>query len=111
MLNVLPRCCAGRESGVSSSPDEFSPCYASVVAYGTSDPGALRAAVARLEEGDPGVVSCFTAWCSRCRGNYLLTTDLAAFPTASAHHTHKLQLLAQLRAGGVYKASKNPARA
>lgn len=103
---IQPRCCA-RPPG-DARADEFAPCYASVVAYGTSDPAALRSAVVRLEEGDPGIVSCFTAWCSRCRSPYLLTTDLAAFPTPSAHHTHKLQLLAQLRQAGVYKAPHAP---
>jgi hypothetical protein len=97
-IQCPPRCC----SKAVSSEDEFAPCYASVVAYGTSDPGALRAAVGQLEAGTPGIVSCFTAWCTRCRAPYLLTTDLAAFPTPSAHHTHKLQLLRQLRGAGVY---------
>ena len=97
-IQCPPRCC----SKAVSSEDEFAPCYASVVAYGTSDPGALRAAVGQLEAGTPGIVSCFTAWCTRCRAPYLLTTDLGAFPMPSAHHTHKLQLLQQLRGAGVY---------
>lgn len=96
-----PRCCA-RPPG-DARADEFAPCYASVVAFGTPDPARLRAAVGELEGCTPGIVSCFTAWCARCRGPYLLTTDMASFPTPSAHHTHKLQLLEQLRRAGVYK--------
>ena len=99
-MNPTPRCCAQRQAD-----DEFAPCYASVVAYGTSDPGALRGAVAQLERETPGIVSCFTAWCTRCRAPYLLTTDMGEFPMASAHHTHKLRLLADLRAAGVYTVS------
>jgi hypothetical protein len=57
--------------------------------------------VAALERDEP-LVSCFTAWCPRCRGNYLLTPDLAAFPSSSAHHVHKLKLLDSLRSEGVY---------
>jgi hypothetical protein len=87
-----PRCC-------SPPTDEFAPCYASALAYPA--PGQLRAAVTALERDEP-LVSCFTAWCPRCRGNYLLTPDLAAFPSPSAHHVHKLRLLDRLRAEGIY---------
>ncbi len=61
----------------------------------------LKAAVETLEE-HPALISCFTAWCSRCRGAYMLTPDLASFPAPSAHHTHKLVLLEKLCAEGVY---------
>ncbi len=87
------RCCA-------PPPDEFSPCYASALAF-PGGAGELRAAVEALEQAEPGIVSCFTAWCPRCRRAYLLTTDMAAFPSPSAHHTHKLRLLQHLRAEGI----------
>lgn len=87
----MPRCC-------SPPVDEFSPCYASVLAYGKGD--GLREAVGALESSL--IVSCFTAWCPRCRGNYLLTTGLDGFPCPSAHYTHHLKLLAFLRDEGVF---------
>lgn len=86
------RCCA-------PPPDEFSPCYASVLAFPGS--GELRAKVEALERGQPGLVSCFTAWCPRCRAPYFLSTDLGAFPCPSAHHVHKLLLLRRLCAEGI----------
>lgn len=91
-----PRCCL-------PPADEFAPSYASVLAYGQTD--QLRAAVTALERDEP-LVPCFTAWCSRCRGNYLLTPDVAGFPSPSAHHVHKLQLLGLLRAQGLYLPAK-----
>lgn len=93
-MSSRPRCCA-RDAG------EFAPCYASVLAFGLD---GLEAAVKGVEDNKGGLVSCFTAWCTTCRGGYLLTTDLADFPTPSAHHTHKLVLLANLRRGGVFPA-------
>jgi hypothetical protein len=81
-----PRCCAKDAS-------EFDPCYASVLVYGSSGEG-LKDAVADLERG---LVSCFVGRCSRCRVNYLLSTDADQFPTLSAHHTHKIALLSYLR--------------
>ena len=86
-----PRCCT-------EITGEFDPCYASVLMYGQTN---LKAAVEALEEHQP-LISCFTAWCSRCRGVYMLTPDLSSFPAPSAHHTHKLGLLRKLRADGVY---------
>ncbi len=85
------RCCA-------PPPNEFAPCYASVLAFPPGGEGELRAAVEALEQERPGPISCFTAWCPRCRGVYLLTTDMGTFPSPSAHHTHKLRLLQLLRA-------------
>lgn len=87
----MPRCCE-------PIPDEFQPCYASVLMHGTDN---LKTAVEEVEQRQ-AITSCFTARCARCRRNYLLTPDLALFPTPSAHHTHKLALLARLRAEGVY---------
>ena len=87
----MPRCCQPIAS-------EFQPCYASVLMHGTD---GLTAAVEDVEQRQT-ITSCFTARCARCRQNYLLTPDLALFPTPSAHHTHKLALLALLRAEGVY---------
>lgn len=91
----MPRCCPGE-----TIPDEFQPCYASVLMHG-ADPASLQTAVADLEQRQD-ITSCFTARCARCRRNYLLTPDLAQFPTPSAHHTHKLALLGHLRSEGVY---------
>lgn len=78
---------------------EFEPSYASVLVYGSGT--GLQDAVQALER-DECVTSCFTAWCPRCRVNYLLTTDISAFPSPSAHHTHQLCLLASMRAHGIY---------
>lgn len=86
----MPRCCE-------PVPDEFRPCYASVLAHGRE---GLRPAVEALEAGP--LVPCFTAWCHRCHRRYLLAPDREAFPCPSAHHAHKLALLAGLRAAGIY---------
>lgn len=91
------RCCAEPIQG------EFDACYASVLVYGSDSPAKLGAAVDDLEHRQ-NIASCFTAWCPRCKGNYMLTADLGRFPCPSAHHTHKLALLARLRVGGVYRA-------
>jgi hypothetical protein len=92
----IPRCCL-----IEPVPLEFEPCYASVLVYGAQAKRALAMSVAALERDEP-IVSCFTAWCPRCRGNYFLTRDISCFPTPSAHHTHKLVLLQMLRDQGVY---------
>jgi hypothetical protein len=91
-----PRCCLAEPV-----PLEFEPCYASVIVYGAHAKQALAVSVAALERDEP-IVSCFTAWCPSCRGNYFLTPDLRCFPTPSAHHTHKLALLQMLRDQGLY---------
>ncbi len=93
---MAPRCCSAV-----SSPDEFAECYASVLVYGPSASNALKEAVEALEQTQ-SLVSCFTAWCPRCRGNYFLTTDVDSFPVPSAHHTHKLALLGRLSSAGIY---------
>ena len=90
---MMPRCCTRIQ-------DEFKPSYASVLLHG-HDPAALEQAVRDIETKQR-VTSCFTAWCSRCRGVYMLTPDLSSVPAPSAHHTHKLGLLRKLRADGVY---------
>ena len=69
-------------------PDEFKPSYASVVL------GDLEAKVARVEQGP--LLPCVTAWCSRCRAPYLLTSALALFPCPSAHHAHMVALAQRL---------------
>lgn len=88
-----PRCCT-------RITDEFKPSYASVLVYG-QDPSSLEQAVSELETKQR-ITSCFTAWCPTCQGPYLLTTDLDAFPSASAHHTHQLVLLSVLRESGAF---------
>jgi len=93
----MPRCCE-------KIPQEFEPSYVSVLVFG-ANPGALRSAVHNLENSER-ITSCFTAWCARCSGTYFLTTDLHAFPTPSAHHTHKLCLLNNLRDSGAYLPRK-----
>lgn len=90
----MPRCC-----GSSDDSTEFAPCYASVLVFGRD---GLKAAVDEVETTGQGVVPCFTAWCGKCKTRYLLTPDLTLFPTASAHHTHKLVLLAGLKKCGMY---------
>lgn len=95
-----PRCCQ-------PPADEFAPSYASVLSFGPGD--QLLTAVTALERDEP-LVSCFTAWCARCRRNYLLMTDVASFPSPSAHHVHKLRLLDHLRAEGIYFPASQPAK-
>lgn len=90
----MPRCCP-----TDAIPDEYRPCYASVLMHG-NDPASLQRAVEELERQD--ITSCFTARCPSCNRNYFLTPDLALFSTPAAHHTHKLALLALLRGEGVY---------
>jgi hypothetical protein len=85
-----PRCC-------NPIPDEFKPSYASVLVHG-EDPAALPAAVEKLEQQ---LLSCFSAWCQKCKRNYMLTPELASFPSPSAHHTHQLALLQMLQDSGV----------
>ena len=85
-------------------PDEFKPSYASVLVHGP-DPEKLRDAV-RAAESKQRLTSCFTAWCPRCSGPYLLTTNLASFPSPSAHHTHQLVLLSVLRESGAFFPSE-----
>ena len=88
----MPRCCQ-------RIPDEFKPSYASVLVHGP-DPETLRTAVCELERQH--ITSCFTAWCPNCSGTYMLTTELDAFPSPSAHHTHQLLLLSVLRESGAF---------
>lgn len=95
--SMPPRCCT-------TIPDEFRPSYASVLVFGP-DPGKLQQAV-QAAESRQRLTSCFTAWCSRCSGPYLLTTDLDAFPTPSAHHAHQLVLLSVLRESGALVPSE-----
>ena len=87
----MPRCC-------SPISDEFKPSYASVLVHGT-DPGKLAEAVNEAETNHR-VTPCFTAWCPKCYGPYLLTTGINEFPSPSAHHTHQLLLLSVLRESG-----------
>jgi hypothetical protein len=94
-MQPASRCCSQPIQG------EFAPCYASALVYGTDSQSKLRAAVEDLERNQV-IASCFTAWCPRCKGNYMLTADVAQFPSPSAHHTHKLALLARLRKERVY---------
>jgi hypothetical protein len=91
----MPRCCH-------AIPGEFAPCYASVLVHG-GDPEALRAAVRDLE--GQHITSCFTAWCSSCRGTYMLTSGMDAFPCPSAHHTHQLRLLSVLQESGAFASA------
>lgn len=88
-----PRCC-------NPIPDEFKPSYASVLMHGP-DPEKLRDAVCAAETTQR-LTSCFTAWCARCSGPYLLTSALDSFPCPSAHHTHQLRLLSVLRESGAF---------
>lgn len=89
------RCCGA------AIQNEFAPCYASALMYGPDPAAKLEAAVHDLERNQV-ITSCFTAWCQHCQGNYLLTPDMAQFPSPSAHHTHKLALLKHLRVERVY---------
>ncbi len=90
MASCARRCCT-------PIPDEFQPCYASVLLHGEK-PDALRQAVETVEK--QRISSCFTSWCPDCVTTYFLTTDLGAFSCPSAHHTHKLLLLSKLRESG-----------
>lgn len=76
----MPRCCEGL-------PDDFSPCYASVLVAGAD----LRAAVEEAEDGSP-ICPCVTAWCHRCKCVSIAVGDRGHFPCASAHLAHALAL-------------------
>lgn len=82
-------------------PDEFNPCYASVLVYG-ENPDALKKAVETLESQK--ITSCFSAWCPNCSNTYMLTSAMDEFPCPSAHHTHQLHLLSVMRESGVFFA-------
>lgn len=72
------------------SPNEFAPCYASALL------GPLEALV---EDAETRLTPCFTAWCATHRRiAWVSGPDRALFPCASAHHAHKLALLARLQA-------------
>jgi len=71
-----------------TSPDQFSPCYASVVVVGSSDPRALEQKVTKLEEK---IWSNTTAWCHKCRHPCMITRNLGMFKTISAHHVHQIK--------------------
>ena len=88
----MARCCSG------IIPNEFTPCYASALVYGT-DTG-LRDKLQQMEQ--EGIHPCFTAWCSTCSNTYMLCSDVPKFFSPSAHHTHKLALLDLLKAEGIY---------
>jgi hypothetical protein len=72
-------------------PREFAPSYASVALTGHQ----LQAMV---EQAEAELTPCFTAWCEKKQQIAWIATDRALFPTASAHHAHKLALLARLQA-------------
>ena len=74
----MPRCCT-------PIPNEFTPCYASVLVAPN-----LRQAVEDVESAP--LTSCVTSWCSRCQRTYLLTPAVALFPLPSAHHAHVLAM-------------------
>jgi len=83
----MPRCCHPIHG-------EFEPSYASVLVHG-GGADKQRKDVQAAEEDT--IVSCFTAWCDACERPYLLTEDVGMFPSASAHHAHKLILMVRLR--------------
>lgn len=83
----MPRCCQPIHG-------EFEPSYASVLVHGGLGE-KQRADLRAAEEG--AIVSCFTAWCPSCQRPYLLTEDVGMFPSASAHHAHKLILMIKLK--------------
>lgn len=91
-MGHCPRCYGETENSLS-------PCYASVLVFGLD---GLESAVKDLEANQGGLVPCFTGWCSSCNSAYLLETDASVFPTRSAHHTHKLTLLASFRREKVF---------
>ena len=73
-------------------PNEFAPSYASVLVAGHE----LQSMV---EHAEAELVPCFTAWCgTHHRIAWLAGADRKLFPTPSAHHAHKLALLARLEA-------------
>ena len=73
---MMPRCCKQIQG-------EFVPCYASVLV--TSD---LQNAVRSLEQAP--LQASVTAWCSACKGPYLITRALDMFPSPAAHHAHMI---------------------
>ena len=88
IFEIVFRCCR-------PIPDEFKPCYASVLVFGHFSESIVRAKINKVET-DEAIVPCFTSWCSTCASKYWLTPDLALFPTPSAHHAHKYTLMRTL---------------
>lgn len=73
-------------------PDDFAPSYASVLVAGPDLRGMIEQAEGQLSP-------CFTAWCAAHRRiAWIADADRALFPAPSAHHAHKLVLLARLKA-------------
>jgi hypothetical protein len=77
----MPRCC-------DPAPEEFAPCYASVLVAGGSG-CQLRDAVEDMENAS-AISPCATAWCPTCRRISTITSTRGRFPTASAHLAHVL---------------------
>lgn len=73
-------------------PDDFAPCYASVL---LAPPDSLRGEVERVERA--GLCHCVTAWCDRCARSALIVQAAPDFPSRSAHHAHLLALWHRLQ--------------
>lgn len=76
----MPRCC-------DPTPDDFSPCYASVLVAGGGD--GLQTAVETMENSS-AICPCATVWCPSCRRVAVITSTRSRFPVASAHFAHVL---------------------
>ena len=101
----MPRCC-------DPSPDDFAPCYASVLVAGGSD-CQLRDAVEAMESSS-AICPCATAWCPRCRRVSAITSTRGRFPTASAHLAHVLvarSAMEKTMAAAANPIAANPAEA
>ena len=79
----MPRCC-------SSTPDDFKPCYASVLVSGGGG-DALKKAVLAME-GEEKICPCVTAWCGSCKRLATVTASRGLYATPSAHLAHMLTL-------------------
>jgi|GEM_PF-1749190 len=82
----MPRCC-------DSTPDDFAPCYASVLVAG--DASDLKRVVDDME-WEARISPCVTGWCSKCKRVSTLVTTRHLFPCPSAHLAHALILRARV---------------
>lgn len=82
----MPRCC-------DSTPDDFTPCYASVLVAG--DANDLKRVVDDME-WEAQISPCVTGWCNKCKRVSTLVTTRHLFPCPSAHLAHALMLRARV---------------
>ena len=74
----MPRCCEAH-------PNDFEPCYASVLVAGLN----LRSRVEDMERLGP-LCPCVTVWCNTCKKVSTTVSERALFSHPSAYFAHAL---------------------